>query len=256
MPPAVVDQTARLLAHRLDLARDLALGDRIRVIYERSSGISGEVTRNALIYAEVDHEGRALRFYRDPERADEFLDDEGRSLSRYLLRTPLANPRVTSAFGMRMHPLLGFMRMHRGVDFGAPIGTPVLAAADGEVDEVRVAGGYGRLVRLRHAGGWGTGYAHLSAWAPGLHPGEQVRQGQVIGFVGSDGLSTGPHLHYEVYRAGVAVDPGSVTTFTADAARPTSPGFDAERLNIGRWLDQTGNAVRMTFASAGAQSRL
>jgi murein DD-endopeptidase MepM/ murein hydrolase activator NlpD len=120
---------------------------------------------------------------------------------------PLDFLRVTSSFGMRRHPILGFSRMHQGVDFAARDGAPVLAAEDGVVTEAGAEGGYGNLIRLRHAGGWGTGYAHLSGYAPGVAVGAPVSRGQVIGFVGHTGLATGPHLHFEVSFAGVKLDP-------------------------------------------------
>jgi murein DD-endopeptidase MepM/ murein hydrolase activator NlpD len=133
---------------------------------------------------------------------------------------PLDVLRVTSAFGFRRHPILGFSRMHQGVDFAAREGTPVLAAADGVVTDAAAEGGYGDIVRIRHAAGWATGYAHLSAFAPGVARGVGVTRGQVIGFVGHTGLATGPHLHYEVSRFGVRLDPMQ-TPF--GGARPRDP---------------------------------
>jgi murein DD-endopeptidase MepM/ murein hydrolase activator NlpD len=120
---------------------------------------------------------------------------------------PLDFLRVTSTYGMRHHPILGFTRMHQGVDFGAREGAPVLAAADGVVTDAGPAGGYGNMIHMRHAGGWGTGYAHLSGFAPGIVAGARVRRGEVIGFVGHTGLATGPHLHFEVSLNGVKLDP-------------------------------------------------
>jgi murein DD-endopeptidase MepM/ murein hydrolase activator NlpD len=120
---------------------------------------------------------------------------------------PLDFLRVTSSYGMRRHPILGFTRMHQGVDFGAREGTPVLAAEDGVVTQASLAGGYGNVIRIRHAAGWATGYAHLSGYAPGIAPGAHVTRGEVIGFVGHTGLATGPHLHFEVSLNGVKVDP-------------------------------------------------
>jgi murein DD-endopeptidase MepM/ murein hydrolase activator NlpD len=120
---------------------------------------------------------------------------------------PLDFLRVTSNFGMRRHPILGFTRMHQGVDFAAREGAPVLAAEDGVVTDAQAEGGYGNLIRIRHAGGWATGYAHLSGFAPGVAAGARVSRGQVIGFVGHTGLATGPHLHFEVSFQGVKLDP-------------------------------------------------
>jgi len=135
------------------------------------------------------------------------------------LQWPVAG-RITSGFGLRIHPILRFARMHRGVDFGAPRGTPIHAAADGHVARAGWAGGYGRQVRLNHDGGLATSYSHMSSLS--VEPGTLVRQGQLIGYVGSSGLSTGPHLHYEVHRGGVAVNPMNVR-FTA-ATRGADPG--------------------------------
>ena len=134
------------------------------------------------------------------------------------LGAPLDVLRVTSNFGMRRHPILGFSRMHQGVDFGAPEGSPVLAAADGVVTVAGRDGGYGNLLRIRHAGGWATGYAHLMGFAPGIAAGARVLKGEVIGFVGRTGLATGPHLHYEVSFNGVKLDPLK----TPYSAAPTS----------------------------------
>jgi murein DD-endopeptidase MepM/ murein hydrolase activator NlpD len=120
---------------------------------------------------------------------------------------PLDFLRVTSSYGMRRHPILGFSRMHQGVDFAAREGAPVLASADGIVTQAGIEGGYGNLIRIRHAGGWATGYAHLSSYAPGVAVGAAVTRGEVIGFVGHTGLATGPHLHFEVSLAGVKLDP-------------------------------------------------
>jgi murein DD-endopeptidase MepM/ murein hydrolase activator NlpD len=127
--------------------------------------------------------------------------------SSYGPAAPLDVLRVTSTYGMRRHPILGFTRMHQGVDFGAREGSPVLAAEDGVVTEADREGGYGNVIRLRHVAGWGTGYAHLSGFAPGIAPGVHVSRGQVIGFVGHTGLATGPHLHFEVSLHDVKLDP-------------------------------------------------
>jgi len=133
---------------------------------------------------------------------------------------PLDFLRVTSSFGMRRHPILGFSRMHQGVDFAAREGAPVLASADGIVTEAGLQGGYGNMIRIRHAGGWGTGYAHLSGYAPGIAPGAAVTRGEVIGFVGHTGLATGPHLHFEVSLNGLKLDPMQTPFGGAPAADP------------------------------------
>jgi murein DD-endopeptidase MepM/ murein hydrolase activator NlpD len=138
---------------------------------------------------------------------------------------PLDFLRVTSSYGMRRHPILGFSRMHQGVDFGAREGAPVLAAEDGIVTEAGPEGGYGNLIRLRHAGGWGTGYAHLSGFAPGVAVGAPVTRGEVIGFVGHTGLATGPHLHFEVSFRGEKLDPMTTPFGGAPAADPHAGAY-------------------------------
>jgi murein DD-endopeptidase MepM/ murein hydrolase activator NlpD len=204
--PALIAEATRLFARKLDMTRDIALGDRVRLVVARRGAREDGASR--LLYAEIDTGRGPVQFYAHASgSAAEFVEPNGETGAGALLRTPLDAARLTSGFGMRLHPLLGFSRMHEGLDFGAPIGTPVLAASDGVVEEARWAGGYGRWIRLRHSASLETGYGHLSGWAPGLQPGQTVRQGQVIGYVGSTGLSTGPHLHFEVRLGGQPVDP-------------------------------------------------
>jgi len=239
---AIQFKAARLFAARLDMTRDVDLGDRVRLVFTRQIGGDGRVLgAGELLYAEIDTRQGATRLYRHRRAGGpgEFVDEQGAEVEHALLRTPVERPRVTSDFGMRLHPLLGYTRMHQGVDFGAPIGSAVLAAADGVVEDLRWAGGYGRWIRLRHTAGLETGYGHLSAWAVGLRPGEPVRQGQVIGYVGSSGLSTGPHLHYEVIEDGRPVDPHAVQA-AAPAVLPTAerPAFEAEKKRVAAMLDQ------------------
>lgn len=239
--PAVADdgplilQAARLFARKLDLTRDIALGDRVRLVLTRKLGGDGRVLGDgSLLFAEIDTREGAVRIYRHRRIADgasEYMDDSGVALDHALLRTPLDRPRVTSGFGMRLHPLLGYTRLHRGIDLGAPEGSAVIAAGDGMVEEVRWAGDAGRRVKLRHSPGLETVYAHLSAWAPGLSSGRAVRQGQVIGYVGATGLTTGPHLHYEVLVSGQPVDPrGQLAAETRPLVGAERSAFEAEKL--------------------------
>ncbi len=146
---------------------------------------------------------------------------------------PLDFLRVTSSYGMRRHPILGFTRMHQGVDFAAREGAPVLAAADGIVTQAGPGGGYGNLLRIRHAGGWATGYAHLSAFAPGIAPGARVLRGEVVAFVGHTGLATGPHLHFEVSLGGVKLDPMQTPFGGAPAADPHAGAYAKLRGAVG-----------------------
>ncbi len=211
LPSAAILSLIRGLSHTVDLQRDLRAGDRFTVLFERFRSPDGALLKEgSALFLDLALADRRLRIWRHT-RADgttDWFDERGQSLRRALLRTPLDGARITSGFGMRTHPILGFDRHHRGVDFAAPAGTPVFAAGDGTVTFAGWRGDYGRTVMIRHAGGFDTLYAHLSAIT--VRPGARVRQGQVIGRVGSTGLATGPHLHFEVHRNRVAIDPRAI----------------------------------------------
>ena len=210
VPYGVLAGAVRLFSHEVDFQRDLHPGDVIEVLYERSTTPSGRVvSAGPLLFARLKLGGRTLSILRHAPRGGEaeYFDADGVSIRKALLRTPLDAIRITSGFGMRRHPILGYSRMHRGVDFGAPSGTAVYAAGDGVVVEAGTKGGYGTFVRLRHTAALETAYGHLLRLAPGLRVGQRVRQGQVIGKVGATGQATGPHLHFEVCRNGQAIDP-------------------------------------------------
>ena len=203
---AIVAEASKLFAHKIDFSRDIKAGDPFCLVFDRKVTESGRtVEASGLQYAEI----KGQRFYGFTNVAGKktFLDSVGKTIKSMLLRTPVDGARITSRFGIRRHPILGYTKMHQGIDFGAGTGTPVLAAGDGVVIEARRWGGYGNWVRIRHADGWETGYAHLSRYAKGLKAGHRVSQGQVIAYVGSTGASTGPHLHYEIWRRGVRVNP-------------------------------------------------
>jgi murein DD-endopeptidase MepM/ murein hydrolase activator NlpD len=168
------------------------------------------------------------------------------------MSAPLDKLRVTSAFGWRRHPILGFSRMHQGVDFGAPEGAPVLAAADGMVTQAGRDGGYGNLLRIRHGGGWATGYAHLMAFAQGVAPGAKVLKGEVIGFVGHTGEATGPHLHYEVSLDGVRLDPMK----TPFGAAPTPAEAQAATSRLATAAPQTEAAALHLRPAVTADAKL
>lgn len=256
--PALVAQAVTLFARRLDFARDLQTGDRFRLIYDRRITAAGRTVETGdLLYAEIGDGARIARFYAfDRGGRTEFFDETGRDVRGLLLATPVDGARITSAFGLREHPILGYTRMHQGIDFGAPVGTPVFAAGDGVVVEAGPWGGYGNWLRIRHADGWETGYAHLSTYAAGLRPGMPVRQGQLVAFVGATGLATGPHLHYEVWRGGERVNP-----ITAGAPRGVElagddlADFYRQKARIDRMRIASGRAPAPGSASAAAGLR-
>ena len=251
LPPGLALSLIRILGHQVDFQRDIQPGDRFSVLFERFRDTDGDLLGHGrVLHAELILSGRRLAFWRH-ETSDgttDWFDAEGRSLRRSFLRTPLDGARVSSGFGMRSHPVLGYTRMHRGTDFAAPTGTPVYAAANGTVISARHEGAYGRIVRLRHAGGAETRYAHLSRFARGIAPGRQVRQGDVIGAVGSTGRSTGPHLHYEVVIAGRAVDPARETARSVQLRGRDLAAFQAARRALVQYATGIGPRTEIAMA--------
>ena len=191
-----IGEIVKAFAAKVDFQRDLKAGDKFTVVYDDDG---------KLLYAKIKAKG-SYRFAR-PGGEILWLDDTGQSLKHGLLRTPVDGARMSSRFGLRIHPILGYAKMHQGIDFAAASGTPIMAAGDGEVVEIRRWGGYGNWLRIRHSGGYESGYAHLSRYASGLNVGDKVKQGQLVAYVGSTGASTGPHLHHEIWLNGKRVDP-------------------------------------------------
>lgn len=201
---------AGLLRWDVDFARGLDAGDHYAIVFERFLGEGGEVRYGRLLAAELQVSGRAVSIYAfdAPDGRIVYYDGEGRSLERSYLSAPVDFQRISSGFSRsRYHPVLHRWRAHQGIDYAADPGTPVRTIADGVVVRAGWAGGYGRMVEIRHANGIVTRYGHLSKFTPGLQPRMQVSQGTVIGAVGSSGLATGPHLHFELRVNGVATDP-------------------------------------------------
>lgn len=262
VPPELTARVAKLFSHQLDFSRDIQRGDEFRLVFERKVAGGRSPGAGELLFAEIAAEGRVSRFYRyeGPGVArPEFFDETGKSTRGFLLSTPVDGARVTSAFGLRRHPILGFNRMHEGLDFGAAAGTPVVAAGDGVVVEAGRNGGYGHWVKLRHAGGWETGYAHLSRYSQGVRRGRPVAQGQVIGYVGSTGQSTGPHLHYEIWRHGARTNPKSFRTpQSAVLSGRDLELFQAQKAKIDRLVANAPGAAqtpRLALARIGEGER-
>jgi len=193
----------------IDFTRDVRPGDRVEVLIERMQSPEGEKRLGRILAARVDAAGSpSFAFaFQGPNGQTGFYDDRGRSLRRAFLKAPLRFSHISSRFGGRFHPILKRWRTHEGIDYAAAFGTPVRATADGIVTEAGRSGGYGNLIEIRHANGIRTRYGHLSRFAKGLHVGEKVSQEQTIGYVGSTGLSTGPHLHYEFLVNGRPTNP-------------------------------------------------
>jgi murein DD-endopeptidase MepM/ murein hydrolase activator NlpD len=213
IPDAVIMTAIRQLSFSIDFQRDIQPNDGFAMLFEREYFADGSFARNGdILYMRLELSGTEMELYRyeDSDGVVDYYDDTGESQRRLLMRTPIDGARMSSGFGMRHHPILGYSRMHRGVDFAAPTGTPIYAAGNGTIDFIGTNSGYGRYIRIRHNSSISTAYAHMSRFATGLNGGDRVTQGQVIGYVGTSGLSTGPHLHYEVLENGTQINPMSL----------------------------------------------
>ncbi|WP_370336413.1 M23 family metallopeptidase [Parvularcula marina] len=213
VPPEIMQRFANLFLYDIDFARDIFAGDRFEAVYEVLYDEEGEyVGSGDIVFAAMTWRGktRARNYYRFDEAEGmeiPFFDASGESATRMLMKTPIEGARVTSGFGRRKHPILGYTKAHKGVDFGAPRGTPIMAAGDGKIVRAAPTGTFGNYIKIEHASGFETAYAHLNGFAKGIKAGARVRQGDIIGYVGTTGRSTGPHLHYEVLKSGVVQNP-------------------------------------------------
>ena len=206
IPQPIIDKLIRIFSNDVDFQQSVQGGDSFDAFYSSDDG----ETKQDLLFASVTVRNEVFRYYRfqspdDP--AAEYFDDNGRSVRKFLIRTPVPSGIFTSGFGMRFHPVLGYSRPHTGVDWTAPVGTPILAAGNGTVLKAERSSSYGNHVEIQHANGYITTYSHMVGFARGIADGVKVRQGQVVGYLGQTGLATGPHLHYEVIVNGHFVDP-------------------------------------------------
>jgi len=206
----LVGEFFNIFAYKVDFAHDTRAGDAYRVVYEREVRPDGSARSGRILVAEFTNQGKVFPAYHFSPEGDQgaYYDEKGNSLRQGFRRYPLKSVRITSHFSYnRRHPVLGINRAHLGTDFGAPVGTPVLAVADGTVQFAGWKGGYGNVVILRHINGYTTTYVHLSRFAKGIRAGRKVKQEDVIGYVGATGLATGPHLHYELRQYGKPMNP-------------------------------------------------
>ncbi|WP_306250058.1 M23 family metallopeptidase [Parvularcula sp. IMCC14364] len=218
VPREIVAKLANMFVYDVDFQRQIRRGDRFEAVYEvfydelgRIAGY-GDIVFGRMSWLNRTKE-RGYYRYRD-EGKIAWFDFGGKSAKRLLMKTPIDGARITSGFGMRRHPISGYSKRHKGTDFGARSGTPIMAAGDGVIERANRFGSYGNYVRIRHANGYKTAYAHLKGFARGIKSGTQVRQGQIIGYVGSTGASTGPHLHYEVLRNNKQINPMTIKVAT------------------------------------------
>ncbi|MFN3700557.1 MAG: peptidoglycan DD-metalloendopeptidase family protein [Alphaproteobacteria bacterium] len=213
IPSQVVGKMIRLYSWTVDFQRDIRRDDEIQILYDVYETEDGEAVRYGdILFANLSTGGRDIPLYRfeNSDGQADYYREDGQSIRKTLMRTPIDGARMSSGYGMRRHPISGYSRMHRGVDFAAPIGTPIYAAGDGVIVDIGRRGAYGNYIRIRHNNTLETAYAHMHRFASGMSKGTRVQQGQVIAYVGSTGRSTGPHLHFEVLLSGQQVNPNRV----------------------------------------------
>ena len=210
-PDEIIMEFVQLYSFDIDFQRDIRKGNKIKIFFEIYTDSQNNYIKSGKIYfSEIILDDETYELYRYQSKGDEFVEyfnSDGKSATKALMKTPINGARLSSGFGMRKHPILGYNKKHQGVDFAAPTGTPIMAAGTGHIEFVGNNGGAGKYIRIKHLNGYKTSYSHLSKYASGIQKNVKVRQGQVIGYVGNTGLSTGPHLHYEVIFNGKRINP-------------------------------------------------
>jgi murein DD-endopeptidase MepM/ murein hydrolase activator NlpD len=210
-PDEIIMEFVQLYSFDIDFQRDIRKGNKIKIFFEIYTDSQNNYIKSGNInFSEIILDDESYELYRFHSEGDEFVEyfnSDGKSATKALMKTPINGARLSSGFGMRKHPILGYNKKHQGVDFAAPTGTPIMAAGTGHIEFVGNNGGAGKYIRIKHLNGYKTSYSHLSKYASGIQKNVKVRQGQVIGYVGNTGLSTGPHLHYEVIFNGKRINP-------------------------------------------------
>ncbi|WP_024506022.1 M23 family metallopeptidase [Bradyrhizobium sp. ARR65] len=255
VPMPVIDDMIRIYSYDVDFQRRVQPGDSFDVFYAgEDEGASNE--KNEVLFASLTVGGETKKYYRFQTPDDgvvDYYDETGKSAKKFLVRKPVNDAIMRSGFGGRRHPILGYVKMHTGVDWATAYGTPIFAAGNGVVEKIGWEGGYGKYIRLKHNNGYETAYGHMSAFAKGMEVGKRVRQGQVIGFVGSTGMSTGAHVHYEILVNGRFVDPMRVKLPRGRALEGAMmAGFEKERDRLDSMMSGRGGAVsRISDATSG-----
>ena len=234
--PNIIIEFARIFGFEVDFQRDIRKGDWFEIYYEKFKDDNNKVRDTGkIIYASMYVNGEEINLYNFKFEKDkeEYFDIKGKSITKSLMKTPINGARLSSSFGMRKHPILGYNKMHRGTDFAAPSGTPIMASGSGTVTRARWCGGGGNCVKIKHNSTYETIYAHMKAFAKGIKEGRKVKQGQIIGYVGSTGMSTGPHLHYEVIVNGKKVNSQKLKLPSGKVLRgEIRKEFELERIKI------------------------
>ena len=206
--PDTIIEFARIFGFEIDFQRDIRKNDYFKIIYENYFDEFGKFIKSgSILYAHMEVNGREISLYKfGSDKSYGYFDINGKSVEKALMKTPINGARLSSPFGMRKHPIQGFNKMHTGTDFAAPMGTPIMASGTGTITRAKWCGGGGNCIKIKHNSTYETIYAHMKSFAKGMKVGKKVRQGQIIGYVGSTGMSTGPHLHYEVIVNGKKVN--------------------------------------------------
>ena len=251
VPRPVIDELVKIYSYDVDFQRKARPGDAFEVVY--SGDEQNADPKPDVVYASVTVGGEAKKYYRFVSPDDsvvDYYDQSGKSAKKFLVRKPVNEAVMRSGFGLRKHPILGDTRMHTGVDWACPYGTPIHAAGNGEIEKAGWESGYGKYIKIRHANGYETAYGHMTAFARGIEPGTKVHQGQVIGFVGSTGQSTGPHVHYEIYINGHVVDPMRIKLPRGrELAGPILEQFEHERDKVESLMSQPTRTAQTTLVS-------
>ncbi|MBW3627654.1 MAG: peptidoglycan DD-metalloendopeptidase family protein [Gemmatimonadetes bacterium] len=244
----------RIFAWQVDFSRDLRPGDEFRILYERTVRPDGTARAGRVLGVQFNLNGRdhEAYLYRSADGSEDYYGRDGESLRRAFLRAPLEFRRISSAFARsRFHPVLKKNRPHLGIDYAASAGTPVRAVGDGVVRRANFSDSYGNVVEIGHSRGYASRYAHLRAFASGIRPGTRIRQGDLIGYVGSTGMSTAPHLHYEFHASGKAVDPNTIKSITGEPVPSRYRGdFRARIASQLRALDRASSPVLLADAGS------
>ena len=259
VPPAVIEDMVRIYSYDVDFQRKVQPGDSFDVFYAGEDEGANVTEKNDVLFASLTVGGETKKYYRFQTPDDaviDYYDESGKSAKKFLVRKPVNNAIMRSGFGGRRHPILGYLKMHTGVDWATPYGTPIFASGNGLVEKVGWEGGYGKYVRIKHNNGYETAYGHMSAFAKGLEVGKRVRQGQVIGFVGSTGMSTGAHVHYEILVNSRFVDPMRIKLPRGRSLDgPLMAGFEKERDRVDGMMNNRGGTARVSDATGTAAGR-
>ncbi|TQV73374.1 M23 family metallopeptidase [Denitrobaculum tricleocarpae] len=260
IPNSVMIGLMRAFSYDVDFQREIQPGDKFDLVYEAFYDNEGKMAKTGnILVASLSLSGTPLNLYSFTPSSGftDFFDEKGQAVRKALLRTPVDGARLSSGFGVRKHPILGYNKMHKGLDFAAPSGTPIYAAGDGVIERIGRNGGYGKYIRIRHHSGYKTAYAHMKGYGKGVKKGKRVKQGQIIGYVGTTGRSTGPHLHYEVLVNNKQVNPRKIKLPAGEKLKKQDlKNFQAHRADMDQLRQDiiAGNAQIVQAAPANCNA--